>query len=166
MIAAELPLPQALIVTDAAARRLADTEDRFELASEECRLRVRSHLTRHRALPALLLANPAAESPAESFYRGQMLEHGFPEPACGVPMQGASGEQYFIDLLLDRLAIEVDGEEKYDSRASLVAEKRREDDLRAVGLSFLRPWAKDVFSDPLGEMRRLRVIHRLVPTWV
>lgn len=166
VIAADLPLPQALMVTDAAARQLAGTDDRFELAGEECRRRVRAHLTRRAAHPALMLANPAAESPAESFYRGHMLEHGFPEPACGVPLQGVSGRQYFIDLLLGGLAIEVDGEEKYDGREALVAEKRREDDLRGIGLRFLRPWARDVFADPAGEMTRLRVIHRVVPTWV
>ncbi len=36
-VAAELPLPQALMVTDAIARRLAATEDRFVLGSADCR---------------------------------------------------------------------------------------------------------------------------------
>ncbi len=168
-MAAQLPLPQALMVTDAAARILAGTEDRFVLASEECRVEARRRLTRTHDLPALQLADPAAESPAESFYRGHLLLRGIEEPACGVPMRGASGKQYFVDMLLDRLVIEVDGKEKYKDLEVLIAEKRREDDLRATGRDLLRSWVEDLYGDPEAEMKRLQdrreVIHRLVPTW-
>ncbi|MEZ5184705.1 MAG: hypothetical protein R2720_03080 [Candidatus Nanopelagicales bacterium] len=156
-LAAELPLPQALMVTDAVARRIADTEDRFVLASRRCRTEVRHRLTENLDLPALRLADPAAESPAESFYRGHMLDNGFPEPRCGVPVTGESGDQYFIDLLLDDLSIEIDGFIKYqdgDPRV-LIAEKRREDDLRAVGHEFHRPFVEELYADPILEMRRL-----------
>lgn len=154
-IAAELPLPQALMVTDAVARRLAGTEDRFVLASEACRTEVRRRLTRDCDLPALRMANPAAESPAESFYRGHMLLDGHVDPPCGVPRRGASGAQFFIDILLGGLAIEIDGLIKYTDRAVLRAEKTREDDLRATGLAFHRVWADDLFADPAAEMSRL-----------
>ncbi len=163
-LAAELPLPQALMVTDAVARLLAGVAAgewltnaaRSELASEACRTEVRRRLTRHKDLPALALANPAAEAPSESFYRGHMILAGFDDPACGVPVRGASGELYFVDLMLAGLAIEVDGEEKFTGRADVVHEKRREDDLRLIGLDFLRPWVKDVYADPAAEMVRLR----------
>ncbi len=163
-IATELPLPQALMVTDAVARRLAGTTDRFVLASERCRTEVRRRLTQAHDHPALQLANPAAESPAESFYRGHMLLEGLPEPDCGVPMRGAGGDQYFIDLLLEDLAIEVDGRLKYTDVQIVIDEKVREDDLRATGLEFLRPFVEDLFTSPASEMARLRAkraeIHR------
>lgn len=151
-IAAELPLPQALMVTDAVARHLAGTTNRFELASERCRTEVRRRLTHTSDLPALRLANPAAESPAESFYRGHILLRGLPEPRCGVPVRGGSGSQYFIDLLLEGMAIEVDGKGKYKDLQVLIAEKKREDDLRATGLEFHRPFVEDVYANPDHEM--------------
>jgi hypothetical protein len=155
LVAAELPLPQALMVTDAVARRLAGTTDRFVLASEPCRTEVRRRLTRNHDLPALRLANPAAESPAESFYRGHMILQGYTDPPCGVPRRGASGKQYFIDILLERLAIEIDGLVKYTDLDALRHEKTREDDLRAAGHDFLRVWADELFADPAQQMRNL-----------
>lgn len=155
VIASELALPEALIVTDAVARRLAGTTNRHVLASERCRTEVRRRLTHRCDLPALKWANPAVESAAESFYRGHMILSGFTDPACGVPMLGTSGKQYFIDILLPDLAIEIDGELKYNDVAALVAEKTREDDLRATGLGFHREWAKATFGDPATAMLRL-----------
>ena len=154
-VAMELPLPAALMVTDAVARQIADTQDRFVLASQNCRNSVRERLTRTSDNPALALANPAAESPAESFYRGHMILEGYTDPPCGVPRRGASGKQYFIDLLLDRLAIEVDGKVKYTDAQVLRMEKDREDDLRAAGTEFHRVWADDAFGEPVVEMQRL-----------
>lgn len=158
-IACELPLPAALMVTDAVARRLADTEDRFFLASEACRNQVRERLTRTCDEPALRWANPAAESPAESFYRGHMILAGFTDPPCGVPRKGDSGSQYFIDILLGNLAIEIDGKVKYTDLEVLRSEKTREDDLRAAGHHFHRVWVEDLYEGPAREMSRLTAKH-------
>ena len=158
-IAGELPLPQALMVTDAVARHLAGTTDRFWLASERCRTEVRRRLLEVANLPALRLADPAAESPAESFFRGHVLEAGLRDLKCGVPMKGASGDQYFVDLLIDGLIVEVDGREKYKNLQVLIAEKRREDDLRATGRGFHRSFVEDLYADPKAEVDRLT--HRL-----
>lgn len=160
-IAAGLPLPQALMVTDAVARRLAGTTDRFWLASERCRTEVRRQLLEVADLPALRLADPAAESPAESFYRGHLLQSGFDEPRCGVPVRGASGHQYFADLVLDGLLIEVDGRAKYANLEVLLAEKRREDDLRATGRSLHRTLVEDLYANPRAEVEHLRDRRRL-----
>lgn len=154
-VATELPLPLALMVTDAVARRLAGTKDRFVLASEKCRTEVRRRLTHAAEARALALADPAAESPAESFYRGHMVLAGLAEPRCGVALRGASGKQYFADLVLDRLIIEVDGALKYRTIDDLRNEKNREDDLRAMGHAFHRVPADDLFRDPTTEMYRL-----------
>jgi hypothetical protein len=178
-IASELELPQALMVTDALARLMAGitpgewptNAKRIEVAAETCRVEVRRRLTRHCDLPALALANPAAEAPSESFYRGHMILRGFDDPRCGVPVRGASGELYFVDLWLPGLAIEVDGEAKIKNRQDVLDEKHREDDLRATGLHVLRSWVKDLYDNPEREMvgldqkqNLLRVIHRLIPT--
>jgi hypothetical protein len=93
-----------------------------------------------------------------------MLLEGLPEPDCGVPMRGVSGTQYFVDLLLDDLVIEVDGRLKYTNVQVVIDEKVREDDLRGSGLAFLRPFVEDLYADASLEMQRLRVkraeIHR------
>lgn len=158
-VASTLPLPQALMVTDHAARVLASTVDRFELASAGCRARVREELCAVSDVPAARLADPAAESPAESFCRGHLILRGFDEPRCGVPRQGKSGAQYFVDILLDDLAVEVDGRGKYAQGHGvdvLLAEKRREDDLRATGLDVHRLLVEDLYADPGREMDRLQ----------
>ena len=158
-VARALTLPQALMVTDHVARRLAGTTDRFELASARCREAARETLCRVANVPAAQLADPAAESPAESFCRGHMILCGFDELRCGVPVRGRSGAQYFIDILLGNLAIEVDGRVKYekgDGVQVLLDEKRREDDLRAGGLNFHRAFAEDLFAQPDREMERIR----------
>jgi hypothetical protein len=149
------------MVTDAVARRLAGTQDRFVLASEPCRTEVRRRLTTHHDHPALRLANPAAESPAESFCRGHMLLRGFHDPACGVPLRGASGAQYFADIMVGSLMIEVDGRGKYRDLQVLIDEKNREDDLRARGWQVHRVWVEDLYTDPEGEMVRLEGGRRL-----
>lgn len=154
-IAAELPLPQALMVTDAVAQRLAGTEDRFVLASRRCRTEVRRQLLEVVDLPALRLADPAADSPAESFFRGHLLIAGFPEPRCGVSMKGASGDQYFIDMVLEGLLLEVDGRKKYKNLQVLIDEKNREDDLRATGRDFKRTFVEDLYSHPASEVAQV-----------
>lgn len=166
-VAAELPLPQALMVTDAVARRLAGTQDRLVLASERCRTEVRRRLTTHHDHPALRLANPAAESPAESFCRGHMLLRGYRDPACGVPLRGASGAQYYADIMVGPFTIEVDGREKYRDLRVLIDEKTREDDLRAAGFGFHRCFVEDLYADPEREMRSLddRVGHHGRLAW-
>lgn len=154
-VAADLPLPQALMVVDPVATLLAGTRDRRVLASEQCRARVRQILQERVDLPVTRLADPAADSPAESFCRGHLLVAGFPEPRCGVPRRGASGKQYFVDLLLGNLAIEVDGALKYTNLAALTAEKLREDDLRDTGLGFHRVFVEHLYADPRREVERL-----------
>jgi hypothetical protein len=154
-IAATTELPEALMVTDAVARQIAGTQNRDILASQACRTEVRRRLTETADHPALRLANPAAEAASESFYRGHMLLSGYDDPPCGVPTAGWSGKPYFIDILVDGLAIEVDGDGKYKDPQDLLDEKEREDDLRLTGLDFLRPRVKALYADPQARMNEL-----------
>ncbi|MEI2784608.1 MAG: hypothetical protein V9E82_02740 [Candidatus Nanopelagicales bacterium] len=52
-----------------------------------------------------------------------MILQGYEDPACGVPMRGASGNLYFLDLMLPGLAIEVDGKAKYLELGVLTARR-------------------------------------------
>ncbi len=152
--ASALPLPQALMVTDVIAQRLAETRDRLVLSSERCRTGVRLRLTHEVDLPGLRCADPAADSPAESFFRGHLIEAGVTDLRCGVPLKGATGSQYFADLLFGRLIAEVDGRGKYRTVQDLIDEKFREDALREAGFDFLRVWVEDLFADPDREVQR------------
>ena len=150
----ELPLPQALMVIDVIAQRLADTRDRFVLSSEHCRNDVRLRLTHEIDLPGLRCADPAADSPAESYFRGHLIEADVTGLQCGVPIRGATGDQYFADLLHGRLIVEVDGRGKYRTVQDLIDEKFREDSLREAGYGFLRVWVEDLYADPDREVQR------------
>lgn len=92
------------------------------------------------AREAIDLCEPASESALESVSRWQMLHAGVPLPGIGTLVRGASGLAYFADFLWEELMLigEADGEGKYTDRRVLVAEKYREDDLRAAGWNFVR----------------------------
>ena len=152
--ASALPLPQALMVIDVIAQRLADTRDRFVLSSEHCRTGVHLRLNNEVDRPGLRYADPAADSPAESYFRGHLIEAGVTDLRCGVPVKGATGNQYFADLLFGRLIVEVDGRGKYRTVQDLIDEKFREDNLREAGFDFLRVWVEDLYADPDREVHR------------
>ena len=62
------------------------------------------------------------------------------------------------DILLGDPAVEVDGRGKYEQGNGvdvLLAEKRREDDLRATGLDFHRLLVEDLYAQPVHEMDRI-----------
>lgn len=87
-----------------------------------------------------------AESPGESRARLQ-IEAAFPgQFDQQVVVRGASGRPYRLDFAHRtlRVAGEYDGGEKYGTRDDLMAEKSREDDLRAVGWQFFRLVAEDL----------------------
>ena len=158
-IAAAATLPEALTVLDSVGR--LDGPRRGEVIRPAYRDAVRGALLqaagrmRHlrgveRARYAAALANPAAESAAESYARGLFLAAGHPEPLVGRPVRGADGRTYYADLCWpgQRLIVEIDGAEKYQSRGDLLAEKRREDAIRAAGFGVQRILAGDLWRQP------------------
>lgn len=87
-----------------------------------------------------------AESPGESRARLQ-IEAAFPgQFDQQVVVRGASGRAYRLDFAHRALKVagEYDGKGKYDTREDLIAEKVREDDLRATGWQFFRLVAEDL----------------------
>lgn len=102
----------------------------------------RTGIGRARALVPLLEARH--ESPGETRLAAVLERLGYHStPQVVVP---ANGHRYVVDRLLDNapVALEFDGAVKYrkgtveDGRRILLAEKKREDDLRSRGLGFVR----------------------------
>jgi hypothetical protein len=158
-VAWQLPSPEALIVLDAVARRLAGTTERHALRSPKLAQRVRAEMLAPlseqprrpgttRIVRSLTWANPAADSPPESYIRGHILSAGKRAPSVNPPLTGASGKTYWVDLYWpdSGLAIEIDGKIKYRDPGVLYREKLRHDDLRAAGIDPVRWPAEDVFA--------------------
>lgn len=110
---------------------------------------------------AVAFGDGRSESPGESRTRTALQELGFPPPDLQVKIFSAIGEFIGrVDLAYPEwgVLIEFDGLVKYgdlpdgpDARAAVIAEKRREDRLRAAGFVVLRLTWKD-----LADRDRLR----------
>jgi hypothetical protein len=119
---------------------------------------------RHRAWPgspaargAVRFANGLSESVGESRLRVFAANHGLPEPELQVEIRDAAGKLIArVDMLFARVLIaEFDGALKYGNADSLVAEKWREDNLRAAGYQVVRIGWRD-FDHPYDTITRLR----------
>ncbi len=94
------------------------------------------------ARKALRFGNGLAESVGESRLRVLMYEHGLPEPRLQTEFYDRHGLIGRVDFDFDgyNLVVEFDGALKYGGGSSevLIREKRREDRLRALGLTVVR----------------------------
>jgi hypothetical protein len=121
------------------------------------------------ARAAARFANGLSESVGESRLRVLLANHGFPEPELQVEIRDASGRLIArVDILLERvLVVEFDGAMKYGNADDLVAEKWREDDLRASGYQVVRIGWPDL-DHPFTTAHRIRQSLPAVggaPTW-
>ncbi len=98
-------------------------------------------------LAGIALADPASESPFESWSRGWMAAVGLPRPELNVTLLGSSGRSYVGDFVWRERGLvgEADGIGKYGTtgaeiRAALRSERDRQADLEAAGWRFVR-WA-------------------------
>lgn len=168
-LAMVLALPEALVVVDAVARRMAANDRREHLLRSAVRRELRVRLLDSsralvgrrgsaRAVVALGHADPAAESPAESRSRGWIILAQLPLPRVGLPVIGDDGRRYFADFAWeDRTVIgEVDGLSKYDTGAVLIREKTREDALRRAGWTVVRWTGSEITRNPPVVLERLR----------
>ncbi len=108
--------------------------------------------------------DPAAESPGESLSRALLLQAGIPRPVVALPLRGDDGRHYVADLAWtqQRVLGEVDGYGKYaGGRDTLIAEKRREDALRAAGWGFVRWTVVEMLTHPDAVVARVRRALRL-----
>lgn len=107
------------------------------------------------------LADGLAESRGESWARVLFVSLGLPKPELQVEIRDERGDLVGrVDFLFraQRTIVEFDGLVRYggaDGRQALIAEKRREDSLRALGFQMVRPTWRDLYDPPrLGQAIR------------
>ncbi|MGA7204079.1 MAG: hypothetical protein WBX27_05560 [Specibacter sp.] len=116
-----------------------------------------SKAARDRALAVIKFSSGLSGSAGESLSRVAMFIHGFPAPVLQQQFSLRDGREAFVDFWFEeqRLAGEFDGQGKYlrdDWGAGLsiqqrvMAEKQREDQIRAQGVGFVR-WVWDEMMD-------------------
>ncbi len=174
-VARSYGLPDALATVDAALRHLIAVEStglmdlRDAVRNPELRDFVRRRMAAavtkcgggrgaRRVRDCVDLADPAAESALESHSRGVLVAAGVPRPACGVPVQGADGRQYWADMLWrDTSTIgECDGATKYTDPSVLYREKLRQESLEEAGWRVVRWGYAEMLNDPDRIVARLR----------
>ena len=174
-------LPRALIVLDAAMRRLVQatlpetishngiSALRNAVLDDAQRLRSRAQLERVardlsgwpgiiRCRFAIESADPAAESPLESYSRGVWIQMGLPIPQCGVLIVGADGRTYWADQLWEEFGVigECDGMMKYAEPAALRNEKLRQEALEQAGWIVVRWTWEEILYRPHIVAARIR----------
>lgn len=111
-----------------------------------------------RARRALELCDGRSESVLETLVRIRLVTTGLPAPTPQAWIETPNGA-YRVDLLWprERVVLEVDGLEKYRGGwQTVVAEKRRQDDLERAGYRVLRVTWRELRDDPEGVVRRVR----------
>ena len=158
-----LPLPEALVLLDAATG-LAGALSHGDAASRREALRPRFwHCTGIRAVDeALPFVDPLAESPLESWSRGHMIVHGVPAPLTQQVVTGADGVDYRVDFCWPRMRVigEADGLAKYGDSPEQVREAKRREFARQRALEeagwIVIRWTWDELArDPMAVMRRI-----------
>jgi hypothetical protein len=159
-LAAGRPLPEALVILDAAARMLCEgylvAPRRSDFSNPRLVAACREELRRVAATrpgpdtgAAIALAEPARESAAESLSAGYFELAGLPRPTFQARVVTSRGV-VFPDCLWEehRLIGECDGAVKYSEAAAYVQEKEREQALRDAGFRIVRWLAKEIMTRP------------------
>jgi hypothetical protein len=166
-LSADLPLPEALVILDAAARMICASlvarprrEDfgnpRLVAAAREQLADAAATKRASRLRPAIGLVEPARESVIESLSAGHFECAGLPRPLFQEPVRTAAGV-FFPDCLwrAQRLIGEADGAIKYADQAAIVAEKEREQALRDAGWQIVRWLGKEIMARPQSVVERV-----------
>lgn len=166
-LAADLPLPEALVLLDGAARltcaSLVTDVRRRDYANQQLVRAARSLLDdaaatmrASRLRPTIRLTDPARESVAESLSAGHLHLSGLPMPAYQAQLRTSVGTVYPDFLWEDVMLIgEVDGAVKYERADAYVLEKEREQALRDRGYRVVRWLAKEIMLHPDIVMARI-----------
>lgn len=162
-----LDVPEALVVLDAAARRICASyvtkARRSDYSNARHRNRAVEELEEVAQIcgvdglaEALKLVEPARESPAESLTAGHIHLAGIPQPLYQVAVRAPTGTLYPDCLWAEEHLIgECDGAEKYADKDSSVHEKEREHTLRDLGFRIVRWLAKEIMLRPDLVMERI-----------
>ena len=158
-----LPLPEALVVLDAATK-IAGARSPADGALLLSAMRPRFwHCSGIRSVDqAMEFIDPLAESPLESWSRGHMIVHGVPAPLTQQTITGADGRHYRVDFCWPDLKVigEADGLAKYGDTPFEVHEAKRlelsrQRALEAAGWIIVR-WTWDELAfDPFVVIRRI-----------
>ncbi|MGZ8179038.1 hypothetical protein ACXVUM_14005 [Williamsia sp. SKLECPSW1] len=143
---------EALVVLDGALRAGA-TGVELTMVTSRGRRRRGIALVRQ----AMTWADGRSESADESLSRALMIRAGIPMPDLQVEYREDDGE-VFARVDFDwggRVVGEFDGLVKYGDAADVIAEKRREDKLRALGIIVVR-WTWDDLRNPERFIAQLR----------
>jgi hypothetical protein len=104
-----------------------------------------------------------AQTVLETFSRLALLEQGLPEPVLQQSFHDERGLIGYVDMWWPDLQVvgEADGALKYQQRADLVNEKKREDRLRAAGLGVVRWTSEEIQDDPARVANQIRRASRI-----
>lgn len=168
-LARELPLPQALILLDSAARlscegfvagiRRRDYRNPALVAAARILLAEAARTVRcGRLEPFIALVEPCRESPIESLSAGHFELAGLPRPLFQEPIRTPFGT-YYPDCYWpeQRLIGEADGRVKYRDADTTVSERQREQLLRDEEYRFVRWLGKEIYATPQVVVRRVGV---------
>lgn len=161
--ARSLPVPEALVVLDAATRATGALDPGSAVRLIESMRPRFWHCTGIRAVDeAMRYVDPLAESALESWSRGHMIVHGVPAPLTQQVVTGADGVDYRVDFCWPGMRVigEADGLAKYgDSPADVREAKRREfarqRALEEAGWTVIRWGWDEIVRDPRVVMRRI-----------
>ncbi|MEH3154597.1 MAG: hypothetical protein PGN29_04380 [Gordonia paraffinivorans] len=143
---------EALVVLDGALRGGATIEE-LAVLTDRGRRRRGIALVRQ----TMTWADGRSESAGESLSRALMIRAGIPMPDLQVEYREDDGEVFArVDFEWGgRVVGEFDGLVKYGDASDVVAEKRREDKLRALGILVVR-WTRDDLRQPERFIAQLR----------
>jgi hypothetical protein len=107
---------------------------------------------------AIGLARSGAQTPLESISRLALMDEGLPEPELQAAFHDGEGLIGYVDMWWPGLGVigEADGVMKYGSADDLIAEKAREDRLRALGLMVVRWTWDEIRANPAEVAERIR----------
>lgn len=158
-LAAGTDLPEALVVLDAAARKLVEgfvsqprrpdyVNPKLVEAARGALVEV-AERRRRSLLPAIDHVEPSRESAPESLSAGHFILAGLPKPECQALIRTPSGPT-FPDFWWSalRVAGECDGAGKYSDAQAFAREKEREQLLEDLGISVVRWLAKEIMLQP------------------
>ncbi len=167
-LAAELPLPEALVLLDAAGRMMCASyvggrARRSDYVSPRLVQAARTSLVTSAAPRDRLTlrtridaVEPCRESPAESLTAGHLLLSGLPMPQFQTPLHTPAGLIYPDFFWPEANLIgECDGAMKYENARAYVDEKEREQLLRDLGYRIVRWLAKEIMTRPWDVMARI-----------
>lgn len=159
-LAAGLPLPQALVILDGAARvicagfvgspRRRDFTNPAFVSTARDQLLATARVHRRTGLAAAIgLCEPCRESAAESLSAGHFHCAGLPTPVFQASIRTPIGI-FFPDCLWpeQRVIGECDGAVKYTDPDAFVREKQREQALRDQGYLVVRWLAREIMTSP------------------